>query len=286
VSRIVGIYREPEYSPGRHRSNDALLLEQIGHELRLRAAEVELVTFDEVIARRPEASLVFSMCQGPASLAALAEWEQAGARIVNSPAAAINTYRDHLPMLLSRAGVPFPETRLVSTSTLDWRTVAVDRPLWLKRGDVHASISSDVQRIDTQGMLREGLTEFVSRGITHAALQEHRAGSEIKFYGVAGGSFFHWFFTNEAGEAGQVRLQSSSLQQLGERAARAAGLDVFGGDIIVDRSGGLTLIDLNDWPSFAPCRDAASEAIAEFLMRRVDASWNAGLVPSANPSAV
>jgi glutathione synthase/RimK-type ligase-like ATP-grasp enzyme len=223
------------------------------------------------------------MCQGPAALAALAEWERAGAQIVNSPAAAINTYRDHLPTLLSRAGVPFPDTRLIDTATLDWQRVSLDRPLWLKRGDVHASVTADVQRIDTAEMLRDGLADFVHRGITHAALQEHRPGAEIKFYGVAGGAFFHWFYTNGTGENPP---QTAALQQLGERAARAAGLDVFGGDIIVDGSGALTLIDLNDWPSFAPCRDAASEAIAESLMRRVDASWNAGLVPSANPSAV
>jgi glutathione synthase/RimK-type ligase-like ATP-grasp enzyme len=283
MSRFIGIYREPECSPGRHRSNDVLLLERIGHELRLRGAAVELVTFDEAITRRPDASLVFSMCQGPAALSALAEWERAGAQIVNSPAAAINTYRDHLPTLLSRAGIPYPETRLVDTATLEWDAVPLDRPLWLKRGDVHASVSADVQRIDTAEMLRDGLADFVNRRITRAALQEHRAGAEIKFYGVSGGAFFHWFFTNGTGE---IQPQTSSLQQLGERAARAAGLDVFGGDIIVDASGALTLIDLNDWPSFAPCRDAASEAIAESLMRRADASWNAGLVPSANPSAV
>ena len=56
--------------------------------------------------------------------------------------------------------------------------------------------------------------------------------------------------------------------------------------MIVSPAGGLTLIDLNDWPSFAPCRDAAAAAIANYLVRRMDASWNRGLVPSANQSAV
>jgi glutathione synthase/RimK-type ligase-like ATP-grasp enzyme len=283
VIRIVGLYREPECSPGRHQSNDALLLERIGRELTVRGAEVDLITFDEAIRQRPSASLIFSMCQGPAALATLAEWERAGARIVNSPAAAIGTYRDHLPALLQRAGVKFPATQLVETASLDYRSVPLDRPLWLKRGDVHASVSSDVQRIETAEALRVGLADFRHRGITHAALQEHCAGSEIKFYGVVGGAFFHWFFTSTVGEC---QPQTAELQQFGERAARAAGLHVFGGDIIVEPSGALTLIDLNDWPSFAPCRDAASEAIAETLIRRVDAPWNAGLVPSANQSAV
>ena len=33
--------------------------------------------------------------------------------------------------------------------------------------------------------------------------------------------------------------------------------------------GELTLIDLNDWPSFAPCRERASYAIADFITKRV-----------------
>jgi hypothetical protein len=51
-----------------------------------------------------------------------------------------------------------------------------------------------------------------------------------------------------------------------------AGLDIFGGDVIVSPEGELTLIDLNDWPSFAPCRERASYAIAEFISKRVHAS--------------
>ena len=59
-----------------------------------------------------------------------------------------------------------------------------------------------------------------------------------------------------------------------QRAATAAGVDIFGGDVIVGPSGELTLIDLNDWPSFAPCRDAGAGAIAGYLTRRVHAVWH------------
>ena len=56
-----------------------------------------------------------------------------------------------------------------------------------------------------------------------------------------------------------------ALRRLGEDAAAAAGLDVFGGDVIVGSSGELTLIDLNDWPSFAPCRDADTPELDHWL---------------------
>ena len=54
--------------------------------------------------------------------------------------------------------------------------------------------------------------------------------------------------------------------------AAAVGLDIFGGDVIVSPAGELTLIDLNDWPSFAPCRERAAYAIADFIIKRVHAS--------------
>ena len=86
--------------------------------------------------------------------------------------------------------------------------------------------------------------------------------------------------------AGRRSTRAPSAGWANTRPRCAAGLEIFGGDVIVAPSGELTLIDLNDWPSFAPCRDRASDAIAEHLMRRVDAAWNPGLVSSANESAV
>jgi hypothetical protein len=281
--KILGIYREPECSPGRHRSNDALLLEAVAAEMSARGARVDLMTFDEVSSHRPAVDLVVSMCQGPSALEQLRRWEDAGSVIVNSPRAALNTYRDRLPGILDAAGVRFPATRLMSTAHGDAVPAVDHRQLWLKRGDVHASVPADVQKIQSAAALEQGFADFRERGIRRVALQEHHDGDEIKFYGLADGSFFHWFYTSGVDRDG---VDPSALQHLGTCAARAAGLDIFGGDIIIEPSGELTLIDLNDWPSFAPCRDAASPAIASYLARRVDALWNTGLVSSANESAV
>jgi hypothetical protein len=49
-----------------------------------------------------------------------------------------------------------------------------------------------------------------------------------------------------------------------------AGLDVYGGDWIVQTDGTPVLIDLNDWPSFSPCREEASEAIAQRIIDRLE----------------
>lgn len=281
--KLVGLYREAECSPGRHRSNDALLLEQVASLLRAHGHSVELMAAPAAAAVRPDAALVFSMCQGRRALNLLTQWEQDGARFVNSPRASLNTYRDRLPSLMRDAGIQFPPTVLVATGNGAGTTVKIDGGVWLKRGDVHASISADVQWVDSAEGLEAGLHDFARRGIAQAAIQQHRTGDEIKFYGVGGGAFFHWFYP---GEGRGHPLDVSALRRLTEKAAAAAGLDIFGGDVIVQPDGTLILIDLNDWPSFAPCRDRASEAIAHYLMRRVDGAWNPGLVSSANESAV
>lgn len=228
------------------------------------------MTLAEANGARAKAALVFSMCQGRAALTSLAEWEHEGVRIINSPRAALNTHRDRLPALMTEADLPFPQTNLVRTNEEpDLTGLDLANGIWLKRGDIHASVTADVQWIDSRERLEAGLAEFASRGIELAALQAHRAGDEIKFYGVAEGAFFHWFYS---GNARKHSFDSSELQSLGNKAAAAAGLDVFGGDVIISPAGELTLIDLNDWPSFAPCRERAAYAIAGFITQRVHAS--------------
>lgn len=270
MQRLLGIYRERQYSPGRSLSNDVLLLDQIAHRLREREFSVDLLTLDEAASRRAGAAIIFSMCQGRSSLENLAEWEREGAKIINSPRAALNTHRDLLPALMINAGVSFPQTWLADTrERADLGPLNFDDGIWLKRGDVHASVTADVQWIDSRKRLEAGLAEFARRGISLAALQAHRAGDEVRFYGVAGHVFFHWFYS---GESKKYPFSFVDLESLANRAAAAAGLDIFGGEIIVSPSGELTLIDLNDWPSFAPCRERASYAIADFITKRVHAA--------------
>jgi glutathione synthase/RimK-type ligase-like ATP-grasp enzyme len=270
MKRLLGLYREKQYSPGRHQSNDALLLDQIAHRLREREFSVDLMTLSEANGARSDSALVFSMCQGRSALENLAQWEREGVKIINSPRAALNTHRDRLPALMVEARIPFPQTHLVHTNeSADAHSLDLDAGIWLKRGDVHASVTADVQWVDSRERLEAGLADFCRRGIDLAALQAHRAGDEIKFYGVAGGAFFHWFYS---GNARKHPFDFSELQNLGNQAAAAAGLDIFGGDVIVSPAGELILIDLNDWPSFAPCRERASYAIADFITKRVHAS--------------
>jgi len=45
-------------------------------------------------------------------------------------------------------------------------------------------------------------------------------------------------------------------------------LDIYGGDAVISPDGSISIIDLNDWPSFAPVRDQASKFIANLIFQK------------------
>ncbi len=58
------------------------------------------------------------------------------------------------------------------------------------------------------------------------------------------------------------------MRELASASADALGLRVYGGDAIIGKDGGVTVIDINDWPSFAPIREEASRHIAQLIYRK------------------
>ena len=59
------------------------------------------------------------------------------------------------------------------------------------------------------------------------------------------------------------------LTAVADKAAEAAGLDVYGGDCIVRADGTFCIIDLNDWPSFSRCKTEAAKAIAMLVKEKM-----------------
>ena len=59
------------------------------------------------------------------------------------------------------------------------------------------------------------------------------------------------------------------MRQMCEKAAEELDIKIYGGDCIMSEDGTLSLIDINDWPSFAPCRQLAAPAIARYVMAAI-----------------
>lgn len=264
--KLLGIYREPTYSPGRHASNDGLILRLVGQALERAGVNVQLATLEEARGTWKNADLIFSMCQGPDAVAELTEWKKQGATIFNDPEASRRTYRDSLCSTLREKELGFPHSEFVSTEA----SASLDHCLpvfgagaaWLKRADVHATQTGDVVRVENMDALPQALAQFRSRGLQEAVLQQNREGDEVKFYAVRGGRLFWPFYPRESQG---YPFDEHQLEAMAEHAASTLDVGIYGGDAIISPDGNITLIDLNDWPSFAPCRGAAAGAIAKYL---------------------
>lgn len=264
-------YRKPSYSPNQHRVNDAAImdaaiarLEQRGwHILRLSEAEAEA-------GARPEVDCHLNMCQGPRALEALQLLEHDGALMINRPSSALACHRHRLVRRLAGSGLDFPETIILSTSPRtepeikqagwhQWPSL-----VWVKRGDVHAERADDVVQAPLSNLF-DTLRGFAARGIERVAVQPHVAGPVIKFYGVAQSRFFRYYGADSGPQAPPPEVDEERLRALAFGAAECLGLEVFGGDVAVPSPDRPVLIDLNDWPSFAPFRDEAANAIATLV---------------------
>lgn len=262
-----GIYREAAHSPGRI-DDDCAILDCVGETLRARGFDVTLVApdaeFDGTFAN------IFVMCERGPVLDRLKKAEAAGSIVVNSPDAIRNTYRHRMIELFARHRVSTPPSQIVSTETKGPRPVT---SVWVKRYDFHATETQDVMYAASEEGWREALRGFAKRGIPFVVAQEHVPGDLIKFYGVRNASlavdsnWFEWFYHRDKGMLGYA-FEVPALRRAAFGAAAALGLEIFGGDAIIQSNGEPVIVDINAWPSYARFRESAARAIADHLTER------------------
>ena len=274
MAQLVALYRSPSYSPLQHRVNDTAILDATVGLLEAEGWHATKTSEREVEqGRLPAAELYLNMCQGSLAAEQLMPLESDGVVVVNRPSSALNCHRYRLVRRLGDSTLSFPRTLiLASSATLPppAQLSALGRDhqkVWIKRGDVHAERPEDVVATTLDG-LEETLRAFTARDIPWVALQEHVPGPVVKFYGVTDGRFFSWYGA-DAGFAGErPQVDENRLKALAFEAAAILGLEVFGGDVAFPEPDRPVLIDINDWPSFAPFREAAARAIAAYLTHR------------------
>ena len=273
TKRAWGIYRELAHSPGRE-TDDAEILRATASELEAKGYDVVLKAPDELAEASASAlpALVFVMCERGEAVETLAAWERRGVRVVNRPAGIRNTDRERTIALFSAHGVPYPSSVLVETSRP--ASAPFHGPCWVKRGDVHATEAGDVAHAGSAGELAVHLERLSERGIPRAVVQDHVPGDLVKFYGVAAldeaathPSWFEWFHHRDQELRGHA-FDGRALAATASSAARALGLEVYGGDAIISAGGAIAIIDVNAWPSFALFRRVAAEKIATLLSAR------------------
>ena len=262
-----GIYRELAHSPGRI-DDDRAIMKSVGEALAARGFSVELVAADAAFETR--CANIFVMCERGAVLDRLKNAEKAGSIVVNSPDAIRNTYRHRMIELFARHHVSAPVSQVVaSNASKSWPATGV----WVKRYDFHATESCDVIYAVSEDGWHEALHRFSKRGIPFVVAQEHVAGDLVKFYGVRNATapidanWFEWFYHRDKAMLG-YSFEVSCLRQAAFGAAAAVGLEIFGGDAIIQADGEPMIVDINAWPSYARYRDRAAQVIADYLTER------------------
>ena len=266
MQTIAGIRRQSLYSPN-HIENDTLILMRTAEHLIDMGVIVKIYEEQDLDTIEINEPVIFSMAQGKRSLDELLKLQNKGRVIINSPQAAIKCFRKNMVNILPLNKIPFPKSYVLPVSN-DSRISFDDfnaRKIWVKRGDVHAVHREDVTLVYSEEERKNIFREFKNRGIEYAILQEHLDGDVIKFYSIKNQSFFHWYYLNGINH---TPFDKEKLFELAFRSAEVLGLDIFGGDAIISPDGSISIIDINDFPSFAPIREQSSKEIASLIFQK------------------
>ena len=226
--------------------------------------------------------IIVNMCREQRSIFKLQQLEDQGALVINSGYGIENCTRERMTRILIGSNIPYPKSLIVNTNESVKELLDANgfQQCWIKRGDFHAMHKEDVSYVRHTEEAQEILQEYFLRGIQRAVINIHLEGDLVKFYGVQGTPFFYWFYPFDAGhskygheaingKAKGIPFDKAELIDMCDKASEALDVKIYGGDCIVSPEGEIRIIDFNDWPSFAPCRQEAGPHIAKCIMSAI-----------------
>lgn len=281
METVLGIFRAACFSPGMVGRDEAILC-AVAERLEAAGYVVSLMHEEDFSSDIPMPDIVLHMVRSPQALEILAHWQDAGCRVLNCVEGVRGVEREALALRCAELGIPTPMTWIVDTADIHFGEVTF--PCWVKRTGTCAQEPDDVCFAPDAEAYCDCITRFHARGIYKVVVMEHLEGTVIKFYGVQGTDFFYAIPAeklgyNKWGEVGDDRSLpqtpfrseesfplSDIFIQLGK--GRREFPTIYGGDAIIGADGIARLIDLNDWPSFSVCREAAADAIVGLVISK------------------
>lgn len=273
--------RAGAYSPN-HIGNDAAILNAVTEQLRKRGCEVNIYSEEQFINGNVKEDIIVNMCRERRSIDLLQKLEDEGRLVINSGHGIENCTRERMTRILMGHNIPYPDSLMVDTDEVVKGKLikAGFTRCWIKRGDFHAMHKEDVSYVRHPEEAQEVLQEYFLRGIKRAVINKHLVGDLIKFYGVSGSRFFYWFYPfdeghskygHEAinGKSQGLEFDKDKMREICQHASDVLDVKIYGGDCIISPEGDIRIIDFNDWPSFAPCRDAAAPHIAKYILSAI-----------------
>lgn len=275
--KIAGIMRAAAFSPN-HIGNDSSIFNIVADQLRKRGCEVNVYSEDQFINNGVNEKIIVNMCREKRSIERLQHLEDMGMLVINSGYGIENCIRERMARIFIGSSIPYPETIITDTDEAirERLTKAGITRCWIKRGDSHTMHNEDVTLVRHPEEAQEILQEYFLRGIKRAVINRDIEGEMIKFYGILGTPFFYWLTTRSSSAIARKQpatFDESRLKALCSAAAEILDVKIYGGDCVLSPDGKMRIIDFDDWPSFAPCRQEAATNIAKFVMSSIKA-WN------------
>ena len=271
MKKVLGIFRAACYSPGMAERDEAIL-RAATERLEAMGYLVNLIHEEEFTPFTPMPDIVLHMTRSPRALDLLKAWQEAGCLVINSVESIHNVERASLAKLCATRGIPTPKTWMVSTT--DPKHTEITYPCWVKRTGTCAQTADDVCHIKSEEEYVQCIARFHARGIHQLVVMEHLEGPCIKFYAVKGTNFFHCLPAYNKWDGSTLPTSASASEEhasytriithslIPHIEASEGTPIIYGGDAIITDDIAY-LIDLNDWPSFSSCREAAADAIAQ-----------------------
>lgn len=297
---VLALYRAPEHSPN-NVQKDADILRSVVQRLSQQGISVEELSEEQYASlgpvQRSGYSLVLHMARRFSTLNRL---QRLDVPVINSPKAVQTTAhsRELTFNLLHDAGLPVPSSWAYDPEFDEMFQcepyLQQLLPGWVKATRPQGSQPDDVVWVETPLQADTAVLQFAAQQVPDIVVQKHIPGDLLKVYVVADAGagkisarsesnnaanqlFLRTFYPQEQGYSkfGQAERHNSplayypysqtDLQQLAAAIARVLNLQIFGFDLIVSPGGSLTIIDINDWPSFSPCREEAADAICQIV---------------------
>lgn len=258
MRKVLKVYRAERFSPN-SADRDRAIIDATGNLLSERGFAVSGINEDE-LGTDHEADVYLTMARSHRALSILKRKEAEGRQVLNKPDGIIACRRSTTDKLMRDNSLP--------AAPLNGKS-----GYWLKRGDEAAQSKDDVVFAADESERNNILRHFKARGITDIVVTAHVEGDVVKFYGVKGTGFFKTFYADNDkyskfgdeklnGMPCHYKFMTEHMQNDAERLATLTDTDIYGGDCIVRKDGSYVIIDFNDWPSFARCREEAAKAIA------------------------
>lgn len=278
---IAGIMRAGAYSPN-HIGNDTAIFNAAAENLRKRGCIVNVYSEEQLIAGNVTEDIIINMCREQQSISILQQMEDHGKIVINSGYGIENCTRERMTRIFLGSNIPHPESIIVNTNEGIINALVKHEitQCWIKRGDFHAMHKEDVSYVRHHEEAQEVLHEYFLRGIKRAVINKHLVGDLVKFYGVCDSPFFFWFYPFDMGHSKYghevinghsqgIKFDEEELKNICMKAADILDVKIYGGDCIISPEGNISIIDFNDWPSFAPCRNDAAPHIAKCILNTI-----------------